>query len=283
MAELIRYHDERYYAQDNPEITDAEYDELRIRLKSIEASYPDLVFPDSPSFHLGASPSKGFKKIRHAVPMLSLDNAFDEQDLFDFFTGIRNFILELKDESCQIETVVEPKIDGLSCSLRYENRALVYGVTRGDGNVGEDVTANVRTISDIPQFLPDQAPDIVEVRGEIYLSDADFLELNNRQSLLGGRLFANPRNAAAGSLRQLDPSITAARPLHFFAYAWGESSSSFAVSQWEARARLQEWGFNLNEPARLAQDFEALIQYYRYIQQVRSMLGYSIDGIVVKI
>ncbi|HVC50192.1 MAG TPA: NAD-dependent DNA ligase LigA [Burkholderiales bacterium] len=283
LAGQIYYHDHLYYAEDAPEITDAQYDELRKRHRAIESAYPDLALPDSPSLRLGTAPSKGFRKIRHVIPMLSLDNAFNQEDIFNFFNSIRNFILELKDENVQIETVAEPKIDGLSCALRYEHGKLVYGVTRGDGNEGEDVTANVLTISDIPKELPTEVPDIFEVRGEVYLSDEDFLDLNVRQERIGGRLFANPRNAAAGSLRQLDSAITASRPLRFFAYAWGEISSPFAATQWEARDKLKQWGFVLNEPAKLTQNTEQILNYYDYIEEVRSKLGFSIDGIVLKV
>ncbi len=288
LAETIAWHDRLYHEQDQPEITDAEYDALRRRNQAIEARFPQLVLPDGPSFRVGAEPAKGFRKVSHAVPMMSLENAFSPDDVDEFMAGIRNFILEIRDPAAPVAVVAEPKIDGLSCSLRYERGRLVAGTTRGNGTEGEDVTANVKTIADVPQALSGSGwPAVLEVRGEVYMSDEDFLHLNDRQAAEGGKPFANPRNAAAGSLRQLDPSITARRPLCFFAYAWGEISGPFARTQREARRKLAEWGFALNEPAiRLevsSEDKGALDRYYMDIQEKRSSLGFSIDGIVIKI
>jgi len=290
LAEMISYHDQLYYQQGQPEITDAEYDALRRRNDAIELRFPALILPNSPSHRVGAEPAAGFKKIRHAIPMVSLDNALTVDDIRDFIDTIRNFILELKDKNIAIDLVAEPKIDGLSCSLRYENGRLVYGVTRGNGIEGEDVTANVKTIKDIPYKLKGKGwPDVLEVRGEIYMSDEDFLKLNEHQESLGpkGKVFANPRNAAAGSLRQKDPNITASRPLHFFAYAWGEVSAPFAETLWEARHKISEWGFKLDDPSSLLKvddpNYTALLNYYNDIAAKRSSLGFSIDGVVIKV
>jgi DNA ligase (NAD+) len=288
LAESIARHDRLYHGEDRPEIDDAAYDALRRRYRSIEARFPHLAPADGPSGRVGSDPAKGFRKVRHAVPMMSLENAFSAADLDEFMAGIRNFIVELRDPAAPIAVVAEPKIDGLSCSLRYERGRLVAGTTRGNGAEGEDVTANVRTIADVPPELSgNDWPAVLEVRGEVYMSDADFLELNARQAAEGGKPFANPRNAAAGSLRQLDPSVTARRPLRFFAYAWGEASGPFAGTQWEARGKLAAWGFALNEPAiRLeasSEDPGAIGRYYEDIQEKRSSLGFSIDGIVIKV
>jgi DNA ligase (NAD+) len=290
LAEIISHHDRLYYVQDTQEISDAEYDELRQRNDAIELRFPELIRPDSPSHRVGAEPSSAFKKIRHAVPMISLDNAFTIDDVRDFISTIRNFIIELKAPNEPIELVAEPKIDGLSCSLRYESGRLVYGVTRGNGIEGEDVTANVKTIHDIPYRLQStDFPEVVEIRGEVYMTDADFNELNRKQRSLGpkSKEFKTPRNAAAGSLRQKNPAITAKRPLHFFAYAWGETSSAFANTQWAARDALHRWGFKLNEPSKLLQvddsDCSALVNYYESIQTQRSSLDFSIDGVVIKV
>jgi len=221
LAESIAHHDRLYYGKDQPAITDAEYDALRRRNSAIESRFPHLVLPDSPSRRVGAEPSAGFRKIRHAVPMTSLENALTLDQMRKFLEGIRNFIRELSRPDVSIELVGEPKIDGLSCSLRYEKGHLALGLTRGNGIEGEDVTANVRTIGEIPRRLHGKGwPDVVEVRGEVYMSDKDFLRLNEQQEAAGGKRFANPRNAAAGGLRQLDPEVTAKRPLRFFAYAW---------------------------------------------------------------
>jgi DNA ligase (NAD+) len=288
LADLIAYHNRLYYQKDQPEITDADYDELWQRNNAIEARFPGLILPDSPSLTVGATPAAGFKKVRHANPMLSLDNASTRQDIIDWLDGIRNFLLELRDPSVPIEMVCEPKIDGLSLGIRYEQGRLVSAATRGNGLEGEDVTANVRTIKSIPRRLHgEEWPKILEVRGEVYMNDEDFLRLNEQQTQSGGRLFANPRNAAAGSLRQLDSRVTASRPLRFYAYAWGETSQPFAQTQWEARHKLKSWGYQLNEPSLLVSvadtDFGNLFSYYEDIQLQRSGLGFSIDGTVLKL
>ncbi|MCZ6623523.1 MAG: NAD-dependent DNA ligase LigA [Deltaproteobacteria bacterium] len=290
LAELISYHNQLYHEQDQPGITDAEYDELRRRNGAIEKRFPRLVLPSSPSYRVGTEPAAAFKKIRHAVPMTSLDNALTVDDIRGFIDTIRNFIVELKDPNLAIALVVEPKIDGLSCSLRYENGRLKFGVTRGNGIEGEDVTPNVKTIKDIPHQLKGKVwPDVLEIRGEVYMSDEDFLKLNEYQESLGpkGKVFANPRNAAAGSLRQKDPNITASRPLHFFAYAWGKVSVPFTQTLWKARRKIGRWGFKLDEPSSLVKvvdsDCTALSDYYEKIQTKRSSLGFSIDGVVIKI
>jgi len=287
LAAIIGHHDRLYYDKDQPVISDAEYDALRRRNSTVEARFPHLIHPDSPSRRVGAEPSAGFRKIRHALPMTSLENALTLEQMRKFVDGIRNFILELKPD-VSIELVGEPKIDGLSCSLRYEKGLLALGLTRGNGVEGEDVTANVRTIKDIPRELQGKGwPDVLEVRGEVYMSDEDFLRLNEQQESAGGKRFANPRNAAAGGLRQLDPSVTSNRPLRFFAYAWGQVSTPIARTQWEARQKLREWGFRLNEPAGLVNvvdsEFTALSGYYENIQIGRSSLGFSVDGVVMKV
>lgn len=288
LAENIAHHDRLYYGKDQPEITDAEYDTLRRRNNAIEARFPHLILPDSPSRRVGAEPAAGFRKIRHAVPMTSLENALTLDQMRKFLDGIRNFILELNNPDCSIELVGEPKIDGLSCSLRYEKGLLALGLTRGNGIEGEDVTANVKTIKEIPRRLQGKGwPEVLEVRGEVYMSDEDFLRLNEQQELAGGKRFANPRNAAAGGLRQLDPDVTAHRPLRFFAYAWGEVSTPIAQTQWEARHKLREWGFRLNEPSGLVNvvdsDYTTLSGYYENILVQRSFLGFSVDGVVMKV
>src|ERR1700674_5198247 len=219
----IERHDRAYYQEDAPKISDAEYDALRKRFNAIEARFPEFVSSDSPSQKVGAAPSGKFKKVRHAAPMLSLDNAFAEDDVLDFVGRIQRFLKLGEDDG--IDFSAEPKIDGLSMSLRYEGGELVTAATRGDGAEGEDVTANIRTLEDVPQKLKGRnVPDICEVRGEVYMTKQAFLALNERQKAAGDTIFANPRNSAAGSLRQKDPTITASRPLGFFAYSWGEMS-----------------------------------------------------------
>ena len=288
LAENIAHHDRLYYGKDQPEITDAEYDALRRRNDAIEARFPHLILPDSPSRRVGTEPAAGFRKIRHAIPMTSLGNALTLDQMRKFLDGIRNFILELNNPDRSIELVGEPKIDGLSCSLRYEKGLLVLGLTRGNGIEGEDVTANVKTIKEIPRRLHGKGwPEVLEVRGEVYMSDEDFIRLNEQQESAGGKRFANPRNAAAGGLRQLDPDVTAHRPLRFFAYAWGEVSTPIAQTQWEARHKLGEWGFRLNEPSGLVNvadsDYTTLSGYYENILVQRSSLGFSVDGVVMKV
>ncbi|HEX6980336.1 MAG TPA: NAD-dependent DNA ligase LigA [Alphaproteobacteria bacterium] len=280
-AEIAR-HDRLYYQKDAPEISDAEYDALRQRNSAIEARFPDLVRPDSPSLRVGAAPTTAFSKVRHALPMLSLDNAFTEEDVRGFADRIRRF-LGLKADS-PIELVAEPKIDGLSISLRYENGKFVQGATRGDGEVGEDVTANLKTVEQIPAYIKGRRiPTVLEVRGEIYMQRSDFLRLNERRAAAGEPLFANPRNAAAGSLRQLDPSITATRPLCFFAYALGQVSETVARSHWELLGQLRDWGFPVNPLAKLCADVDMALAVYREIGDHRAGLRYDIDGVVYKV
>jgi len=288
LAHLIAHHDKLYYEQDQPEIDDAEYDALRRRNDAIEARFPELTRSDSPSRKVGAAPATGFKKVQHAVPMLSLNNAFSRQDISDWLDGVRNFLLELKDPSVPIEIVCEPKIDGVSLGIRYEHGDIVSAATRGNGLEGEDVTANVKTIGEVPHHLHGKGwPAVLEVRGEVYMNDEDFIKLNAQQEQSGGKLFANPRNAAAGSLRQLDARVTAARPLRFFAYTWGDVTQPFADTQWEARHKIKGWGFRINKPSRLVKiadgELDDLAGYYDELQLQRSGLGYSIDGTVLKI
>jgi DNA ligase (NAD+) len=288
LAELIGYHDRLYYEKDQPELTDADYDALRQRSNTIEARFPELILPHSPSRRVGALPAPAFKKVRHTVPMLSLDNAFTQQDISDWLESIRNFLLELRDQSVPIEIVCEPKIDGVSLGVRYEHGILVSAATRGNGLEGEDVTANVRTIKSVPSRLRGEGwPEVLEVRGEVYMNDDDFLNLNEQQAQAGARLFANPRNASAGSLRQLDAGVSASRPLRFYAYAWGEASEPFAETQGEARGKLKSWGYELNEPSLVMKvvekDLSELLSYYEDVQLRRSGLGFSIDGTVLKV
>ncbi len=269
-----------YHTEDAPEISDADYDALKQRNAAIEARFPQFKRADSPSEKVGAAPSDGFGKVHHAVRMLSLENAFDDTDVAEFDQRIRRF-LGLSDDA-PLAYTAEPKIDGLSLSLRYENGRLVQAATRGDGEVGENVTANALTIADIPQTLAG-APEVLEVRGEVYMSHADFAALNARQEASGGKTFANPRNAAAGSLRQLDAEITRARPLRFFAYAWGELSEPLGATQMAAIERLSALGFETN-PLTLRLDAAAdLLAHYKDIEARRAALGYDIDGVVYKI
>ncbi|MEM8920905.1 MAG: NAD-dependent DNA ligase LigA, partial [Pseudomonadota bacterium] len=282
LADAIRAADEAYYQNDAPDLTDAEYDKLRARLIDLEAAFPDLVSDESPTQTVGAAPSQGFGKIEHLQPMLSLDNAFTDEDVVEFLARVRRF-LGLEAEST-VAATAEPKIDGLSANLLYENGRLVSGATRGDGRVGEDVTQNLRTIADIPHQLAGQGwPDRIEIRGEVYMSHADFEAMNAREAAAERKTFANPRNAAAGSLRQLDVSVTRSRPLRFFAYAWGEASAPFAETQAEAVAQLAEWGFATNPETARVETAEDLIAVYKTIEAKRAALGYDIDGVVYKI
>ncbi len=269
-----------YHAADAPEITDAEYDALKRRNLAIEQRFPDLKRGDSVSDRVGAPVKSGFSKIRHRVPMLSLANAFADVEVTDFVEGIRAY-LNLP-ATAELAFAVEPKIDGLSLSLRYESGILVQAATRGDGETGENVTANAKTIADIPQTLHG-APEILEVRGEVYLRHDDFAALNDKQRATGGKLLANPRNAAAGSLRQLDVSITASRPLRFFAYAWGEVSEPLGETQSSALKRLESLGFQTNTLTRTLVGAEAMLAHYRAIESQRATLGYDIDGVVYKL
>ena len=282
LAAEIAHHDALYYRQDAPEISDAAYDALRARNEEIEARFPRLVRDDSPSLKIGAAPVEAFGQVVHRVPMLSLGNVFDEQGLRDFLDRIGRFLG--LDSLEGLAFTAEPKIDGLSITLRYEDGTLVQGATRGDGYEGENVTANVRTISDIPKTIKLRGfPDPFELRGEIYMSRAAFQKLNAGQAERGERLFANPRNAAAGSLRQLDPAITASRPLRFFAYGWGEVAGLPAETQWDAYQILRAWGFPLNPLIRLTRSVEEMLETYRDIESGRSGLDYDIDGIVYKL
>lgn len=283
LAAEIKHHDELYHAQDAPEVSDSAYDALRQRNDAIEARFPLLVRPDSPSRRVGAAPASGFKKVKHAKPMLSLGNVFSEEDLEDFIAGIRRFLKELSDPDMALDMVAEPKIDGLSISLRYENGQLVQAATRGDGVEGEDVTDNARTVADIPQALPADVPEVLEVRGEVYMGKQDFFALNERQEAQGGKVFANPRNAAAGSLRQLDSAVTARRPLRFFAYAWGEVSTVDWDTQGAFLDKLQAWGFTVNPLTEVCADVAEIIDHYTRIQEERPMLDYDIDGVVYKV
>ncbi len=286
LAKTIAHHDKLYHEHDAPLISDAEYDALRRRNEAIETRFPKLVRPDSPSKRVGAAPAAGFGKVRHSVPMLSLGNAFETEDVEEFLARISRF-LGLGKEAA-VDIMAEPKIDGVSCSLRYEQGKLVQGATRGDGTTGEDITANVRTIRDLPKELKGKGwPEVLEVRGEVYMSRKAFMELNARQEKAGDKVFANPRNAAAGSLRQLNPEITASRPLHFFAYTWGEVSDDVAkvlgATMAEVRKNLHRWGFELNEPARLCHGLDDLLAYYQHIMAARPELTFDIDGVVYKV
>ncbi|MFG6563362.1 NAD-dependent DNA ligase LigA [Sulfitobacter sp. 1A13421] len=280
LADVLSTANTAYHTEDAPEISDAKYDALKRRNAEIEARFPDLKRADSPSEQVGAPVAEGFGKIRHAVPMLSLANAFDAEEVTEFDARIRKYLGLGAD--APLAYTAEPKIDGLSLSLRYENGVLVQAATRGDGAVGENVTANARTIKDIPQELKN-APDLLEVRGEVYMSHADFAALNARQAERGGKTFANPRNAAAGSLRQLDPAITRARPLRFFAYAWGALSAPLADTQKGAIDRLAELGFSTNPLTALCEGPGDMVAHYEAIEAQRATLGYDIDGVVYKV
>jgi DNA ligase (NAD+) len=282
LAKEIARHDQLYYQADAPEISDAEYDELRRRNDAIEARFPDLIGPDSPSRRIGAPPAEAFGKVRHRVPMLSLANAFDEEDIAEFVKRVRRFLGLTETEP--VTFTAEPKIDGLSVSLRYEHGRLVQAATRGDGTEGENVTANVKTIREIPQRMSAaDVPEVIDVRGEIYLHHADFQAINAAQAAAGKKIFANPRNAAAGSLRQLDPAVTASRPLRFFAYAWGEASRLPEKSQWGMYQAYDRWGLPINPLMRLCAELAEMLAYYREIGERRASLGYDIDGVVYKV
>jgi DNA ligase (NAD+) len=282
LALELERHDKRYYRDDAPSVSDAEYDELRKRFNAIESRFPEFVTSDSPSQKVGAAPSGRFKKVRHAVPMLSLDNAFAEEDVLEFVGRIRRF-LKLGDEE-RIDFSAEPKIDGLSMSLRYEGGELATAATRGDGAEGEDVTANIRTLKDVPHKLKGRnVPEVCEVRGEVYMTKKGFLALNERQKAEGGTIFVNPRNSAAGSLRQKDPSITASRPLGFFAYAWGEMSAMPEATQSGMIKWFERCGFSTNPLTKLCHSVEQLIAFHRTIEEQRAALDYDIDGVVYKV
>jgi DNA ligase (NAD+) len=281
LAQLIEAHSRAYYQDDAPRISDAEFDALTQENKALEARFPHLVRADSPSRRVGAAPASGFAKVRHARPMLSLDNGFTAEDAQEFEARVKRFLLWPADQP--LAYTAEAKIDGLSLSLRYENRRLVTAATRGDGAEGEDVTANARTIADIPQTLPADAPDIAEVRGEVYMRWDAFEAMNAAQAAAGQKLFANPRNGAAGSLRQIDPGVTAQRPLRFYAHGWGEMSAPPADTQLAAMQRLAGWGFPVSDTLARVDGIDAVLECYRALQQARPGLGYDIDGLVVKI
>jgi DNA ligase (NAD+) len=282
LAGEIAAHDKLYYLEDKPTVTDAEYDALRLRNAAIEKHFPALVRGDSPSRRVGAAPTGKFKKVRHAVPMLSLDNAFAEQDVIDFVARIRRFLKLSENEPVAFSA--EPKIDGLSMSLRYEGGELVTAATRGDGAEGEDVTANIKTIKEVPQRLKGKhVPEICDVRGEVYMTKQAFLDLNERQKAAGGVLYVNPRNTAAGSLRQKDPAITASRPLGFFAYAWGEMSEMPADSQSGMIKWFASCGFKTNPLTKIRHSVEELLAFHREIEETRAELDYDIDGVVYKV
>ncbi|MCC6982698.1 MAG: NAD-dependent DNA ligase LigA [Bauldia sp.] len=282
LAAEIAEHDRRYYQEDAPTISDAEYDLLRVRNNTIEARFPKLVRADSPSLRVGAAPVGRFAKVKHRVPMLSIDNAFAEEDVAEFLNRVRRY-LKLADEAV-VPLMAEPKIDGLSLSIRYEKGTLTVAATRGDGYEGENVTANVRTIGDIPNELRGRPPEVAEIRGEVYMTHVDFAEMNRRIALEpGGRTIANPRNGAAGSLRQIDPEVTKARPLHFFAYAWGEMSTMPADTQSGMLEVLAGWGFKVNPRVRLVDSLDGALDYYRETGRERARLGYDIDGVVYKV
>ncbi len=286
LAREIARHNRLYHGEDAPEITDAEYDALMRRNAEIEAAFPRLVRPDSPSRHVGAAPEGPLAKVRHAVPMLSLDNGFSAAEVADFVGRVRRY-LALSDDAA-VAMTAEPKIDGLSCSLRYERGALVLAATRGDGATGEDVTPNARTIADIPQRLPAGVPDLFEVRGEVYMAKADFAALNARllaeaSDPARARQFANPRNAAAGSLRQKDPTVTAARPLRFYAHGWGEVSDLPADTQLGVMQAIRGWGLPIADDLALAAGIEQMLAHYRMIEAKRADLPFDIDGVVYKV
>jgi DNA ligase (NAD+) len=279
-AREIAEHDRRYHQEDSPTVSDADYDRLRARNLEIETAFPSLIRPDSPSLRVGSAPSDKFSKIEHEVAMLSLGNAFSDEDVVDFCQRVRRF-LNIDEE---LAVTAEPKIDGLSAAIRYEKGQLVQAATRGDGRVGEDITANVRTIKDIPLTIDGKGvPDVIEVRGEVYMSHMDFSRLNDRQIAAGKEPFANPRNAAAGSLRQLDSRITAARPLRFFAYAWGAVSALPTDTQYGMVSSFKDWGFATNPLMARCVTVDALLETYRSIEEQRATLGYDIDGVVYKV
>jgi DNA ligase (NAD+) len=282
LAAEIAAHDVRYYRQEAPSVSDADYDALKRRNSEIEARFPELIRPDSPSLRVGARPSEAFAEVTHGVPMLSLDNAFSPEEVEEFVARIRRFLG--LDPAEPIAFTVEPKIDGLSANLHYEEGVLIRGATRGDGRVGEDVTANLRTLGDIPLRLQGEGwPQMIEIRGEVYLSHAAFAQMNAAAEAAGEKTYANPRNAASGSLRQIDPTITARRPLRFFAYAWGQFSGAFAATQTEALEKLAAWGFPVNPLSRRVEGVEGLLAAQAELADLRAGLGYDIDGVVYKV
>jgi len=279
LAADISHHDAAYHTHDAPEISDADYDALRRRNAAIEARFPELIRADSPSARVGGAIESGFSKLRHRVPMLSLDNAFGAEEFSEFCARAKRFLGRTE----PLVFVAEPKIDGLSINLTYEHGHFVRGATRGDGTEGEDVTANLRTMQSVPDKLLGEAPAFIEIRGEVFMTKADFLALNQAQAEAGSKIFANPRNAAAGSLRQLDTRITASRPLSLFAYAQGESSEPVASTHWDYLQRLRDWGFDVNPLSRRLENETDAEAFQNEIGLERSGLGYDIDGVVYKI
>ncbi|MEP3892353.1 MAG: NAD-dependent DNA ligase LigA [Hellea sp.] len=282
LSQEIRAADALYYQDDNPALSDAAYDALRKELIGLEAEYPHLVKKNSPTQSVGVKPSSKFGKIAHTVSMLSLDNAFTDEDVTDFCARVKRFLS--LDETAPMSFTAEPKIDGLSAALRYENGKLISGATRGDGKIGEDVTANLSTLGTIPKTLKGQGwPAILEVRGEVYIDHADFDTMNAAQVKAGKDAYKNPRNAAAGSLRQIDPTITAQRPLKFFAYTWGEISEPISDAQMGAVERFAQWGFDVNDQMKVHESAAEMIAHYHDIEEKRAGLGYDIDGVVYKV
>lgn len=281
LAHQIEHHDVRYHQKDDPEISDADYDALRNRYRILHQKFPQLAPKNDPEKRVGAPVATGFSKAQHVVPMLSLNNAFSDEDIEDFSNRIRRF-LQLPDDEL-LSFMAEPKIDGLSAAVRYEKGVLVQAATRGDGTTGENITANVRTIKNVPHKLKGTYPDILEMRGEIFLNRKDFAKLNEKREAQGEALFANPRNAAAGSVRQLDSSITASRPLQFFGYALGDFNGNIPKTQEDIRKQIKAWGFTLNEPAKLCINISDLLNYYRDMEANRHKLPFDIDGIVYKL
>jgi len=278
----IKAADAFYYQEDAPVMTDAAYDALRKELIALETEFPHLAAKDSPTQTVGAKPSGKFGKIKHSVAMLSLDNAFTDEDVSDFVGRVKRFLS--LDEVVPMAFTAEPKIDGLSAALRYEEGKLVSGATRGDGKIGEDVTKNLSTLGTIPKTLTGEGwPDVLEVRGEVYIDHADFDTMNAAQVKVGKEAYKNPRNAAAGSLRQIDPSVTAKRPLKFFAYAWGEISAPISETQMGAVERFAEWGFETNPQMKVHDIAAEMIAHYHEIEEKRAGLGYDIDGVVYKV
>ncbi|MCK6452524.1 MAG: NAD-dependent DNA ligase LigA [Alphaproteobacteria bacterium] len=282
LAKEIAHHDRLYYQKDAPQISDAAYDALRQRNQAIERRFPELIREDSPSRRVGAAPAQGFAKVNHLRPMLSLGNAFSTEDVAEFVASVRRFLKLPADTS--VALTAEPKIDGLSANLRYEDGVFVQGATRGDGAVGEDITANLRTIPDVPHRLRGKdVPELIEMRGEVYLPRSLFAKLNAEREKAGEPIFANPRNAAAGSVRQLDPAITRSRPLRFFAYAWGEVRGRLPDTHWETVQRFAHWGFKTNPLAKLCRDEGEALKLYARMAEQRAQLDYDIDGVVYKV
>ena len=281
LAAEIKTHDEAYYQQDAPAVTDAAYDALRARNTALEARFPKLIRDDSPSRRVGAALTSGFRKVQHAVPMLSLGNAFSDEDVADFIDRVRRFLTLPADAA--VEVTAEPKIDGLSFSARYEDGRLTVAATRGDGAEGEDITANIKTIGAMPLKLKGKAPDVIEIRGEIFMSKSDFAKLNAAQGAKNAKQFANPRNAAAGSLRQLDSKITASRPLRLYAYTWGALEGMTWDTQMEFLEQLEAWGFPVNERTKVCKSVPEMIKAYNKLGEDRAGLAYDIDGMVYKV